>query len=109
MTDADLLLALGIDPATLDPAPAAGRDGFARVGLDPAPCSLCGRPASVTKALALDGGHRWLDRCLACFTATARFDSNRTPSTTAGIVADLRAAAAEAGVALTVAVDGEAG
>ena len=108
MTDADLLLALGIDPSTLDPALCrrAGRD---RVGATPVPCSLCGAPARFTRIVDVGRGPCWLDRCRACFLATVGMQPNRAPSSTAEILADLRAAAAVAGVALTVAVDGEAG
>jgi hypothetical protein len=109
MTDADLLLRLGIDPTTLDPAPTGGRDGFARVGLDPKPCSLCGEPARFTCIVDLDRGPCWLDRCRDCFLATVGLQPHRMPSTTGGLLADLRAAAVEAGVALTVAIDGGAG
>lgn len=102
-----LLRTLGVDPAVLDPAPTRprGRDGFDRVGLTPVPCSLCGEPAYVTKVVALPGGQRWLDRCRTCFLATVHLDPGGAPSMMEGILADLRAAAAEAGVDLTVVTD----
>lgn len=108
MTDADLLLHLGIDPTALDPAPAHGRAtaGPARVGRSPAPCTLCGAPARFTRVVDVPGrGPCWLDRCRACFLATVGIQSSGMPATVDGIVADLRAAAVDAGVALTV-VDG---
>ncbi|MFE2297894.1 hypothetical protein ACFXAW_06825 [Streptomyces sp. NPDC059445] len=93
MTDADLLLRLGIDPATLDPAPEPKR-GPDRVGLDPVPCVLCGAPARFTRIVALDGGPCWLDRCCPCFLATVDLQPSRMPVSVDGIVADLRAAMA---------------
>ncbi|MER5875417.1 hypothetical protein ABT119_05750 [Streptomyces sp. NPDC001910] len=101
MTDADLLLRLGVDPDTLAPAvdPRRGPD---RVGLNPVPCSTCGQPARFTRIVDLDQGPRWLDRCRSCFLATVGTQPSRMPATVDGIVADLRAAMAEAGVALTI-------
>lgn len=107
MDATDLLRTLGVDPAALDPAPAhpRGQAGFDRVGLSPVPCSLCGAPAYVTKVVDLPGGHRWLDRCRTCFLATVHLDPGGAPSTVDGILADLREAAAEAGVTLAVVTD----
>jgi hypothetical protein len=107
--DADLLLVLGVAPATLDPAPDRRR-GPDRVGLSPVPCSTCGQPACFTRVVDVPGrGLCWLDRCRPCFLATVALQSSRVPSITGGILADLRAAAAEARVPLTVLIDGEAG
>ncbi|WP_159007295.1 hypothetical protein [Streptomyces sp. NRRL S-813] len=47
--------------------------------------------------------------CRDCFLATVDLEPSRVPGTVAGIVADLRAAAAEAGVQLTVVVDDRGG
>lgn len=107
MDATDLLRTLGVDPATLNPAPARprGRDGFDRVGLSPVPCTLCGEPAYVTKVVDVPGGRRWLDRCRTCFLATVHLDPGGAPSTLDGILADLRAVAAEAGVDLAVVTD----
>ncbi|MER6917580.1 hypothetical protein ABT314_00590, partial [Streptomyces spiralis] len=54
-------------------------------------------------------GRRWLDRCRDCFLATVDLEPSRVPGTVDGIVADLRAAAAEAGVELTVVIDDRGG
>ncbi|MCX4993417.1 hypothetical protein [Streptomyces sp. NBC_00568] len=112
MTDADLLLRLGVDSATLDPAPAhhRGTAGPARVGLSPVACTLCAAPARFTRVVDVPGsGPCWLDRCCPCYLATVGMQPSRVPATVDGIVADLRAAAVDAGVALTVLADREAG
>lgn len=105
MYDADLLRTLGIDPAALDPAPpwapyrctsTARLDGSHR-------CVRCGQPARATRVVDVPGlGRRWLDTCRDCFLAVARLLPSRMPSTVEGIVADLRAAAAEVGADLTI-------
>jgi hypothetical protein len=94
MTDADLLLILGVDPATLDPV-LEQRDGPDRVGSSPVPCSTCGQPARFTRIVDLDHGPRWLDRCRNCFLATVSLQPHRMPASVDGIVADLRAAMAD--------------
>lgn len=106
MADADLLLHLGVDPAALDPAPERLRsvDAEHRIGL---PCAVCGRPGYATRIVRLPEGCRWLDTCRDHMIAAARFQAASRPRT--DILADLRAAVAEAGVAVTVLIDGEAG
>lgn len=108
MAAADLLALLDVDPAQLDPAPAwaphrgTGSDRL-RAGHS---CAGCGQPARVASILDLpDYGLRWLDRCRTCFLATKHLTPHRMPSTMLGILADLHAAAAEAGVRVTVATD----
>ncbi|MFE8965081.1 hypothetical protein [Streptomyces iakyrus] len=63
---------LGVDPASLAPAPPAPRFAqfWARMQKEP-PCSACGQP-SRTSGVIHDPGHgsRWLDRCRECFLAT---------------------------------------
>ncbi|MFD5952024.1 hypothetical protein ACFWAZ_38945 [Streptomyces collinus] len=63
---------LGVEPASLSPAPAAPRfaQTWARMQQEP-PCSACGRP-SRTSSVIHDPNHgsRWLDRCRECFLAT---------------------------------------
>ncbi|MFF4536522.1 hypothetical protein [Streptomyces aureus] len=106
MTDADLLLHLGVDPAALDPSPERRRsaDACQRIGL---PCAVCGRPGYATRIVRLPDGCRWLDTCRDHMIASARFQAVSRPWT--DILADLREAAAEAGVAVTVLVHDEAG
>jgi hypothetical protein len=107
--DADLLRSLAVDPAALDRAPArlraaAARERFGR------PCSVCGAPARATTIVALSEGCCWLDTCRDHMLAVARLRPSRMPSTVEGIAADLRAAAVETGVDLTILTsDGMAG
>ncbi|MGV9351578.1 hypothetical protein ACWDSD_44185 [Streptomyces spiralis] len=98
----DVLHRLGVDPADLAPAPArhVHREAAARIGRTPNPCAGCGEPARTTGIIDVPGyGRRWLDRCRACFLATIDLEPSRVPGTVDEIVADLRAAAAEAGAA----------
>lgn len=106
MTDADLLLRLGIDPDTLDPAPERRRsaDAAQRMGR---PCAACGLPGYATRIVRLVDGCRWLDTCRDHMIAAARLQAAARPRV--DILADLREAAAEAGVAVTVLVHHEAG
>jgi len=107
--DADLLRSLAVDPANLDPAPARLRSAAARERFG-RPCSVCGAPAQATTTVALSGGCCWLDTCRDHMLAVARLRPSRMPSTVEGIAADLREAAREAGVGLTIlADDGMAG
>ncbi|MEU0818988.1 hypothetical protein [Streptomyces mirabilis] len=106
--DADLLRTLGIDPAALEPAPPwAPYRGTSTARLDGGHrCARCGQPARATRVVDVPGlGRRWLDTCRDCFLAAARLLPSRMPPTVEGIVADLRAAAAEVGAPLTVVVD----
>lgn len=93
MTDADLLLILGVDPAALDPV-LEQRDGPDRVGSSPVPCSTCGQPARFTRIVNVGHGPCWLDRCRPCFLATVGMQPSRMPPSVNGIVADVRAAMA---------------
>jgi hypothetical protein len=112
MDDADLLLRLGIAAAALDPAPvrARGADAESRVGRNSVPCVLCGEPARFTRVVHLtDRGPRWLDRCRVCFLATVAPHPRPAPTATAALLEDLRQAAAQARVALTIRLADEAG
>ncbi|MFF0792917.1 hypothetical protein [Streptomyces spiralis] len=104
----DVLRHLSVEPAGLDPAPSQmrGRDAGRRIGRHPRACVGCGRPARVTGIIDVPAyGHRWLDRCRDCFLATVDLEPSRVPPTLEGILADLRAAAAEARVELRILVD----
>lgn len=108
MDATDLLRTLGVDPATLDPAPPwAPYRGTGTARLDGGHrCVRCDQPARATRVVDVPGlGPRWLDTCRDCFLAAARVLPSRMPSTVDGIVADLREAAAEAGVDLAVVTD----
>ncbi|MFI6372404.1 hypothetical protein [Streptomyces sp. NPDC050546] len=63
---------LGVDLASLSPAPPAPRfaQTWARMQQEP-PCSSCGLP-SRTSGVIHDVAHgsRWFDRCRECFLAT---------------------------------------
>ncbi|MEU4168895.1 hypothetical protein AB0F46_18705 [Streptomyces sp. NPDC026665] len=106
MDDADLLLHLGVTAAALDPAPERLRpaDAEHRIGL---PCAACGLPGYATRIVRLVDGCRWLDTCREHMIASATFQAARRPR--GDILTDLREAAAEAGVALTVVIYDEAG
>ncbi|MFF3884065.1 hypothetical protein [Streptomyces sp. NPDC001914] len=106
MDDADLLLRLRVDPADLDPAPERLRpaDAEHRIGL---PCASCGLPGYATRIVRLADGCRWLDTCRDHMIASATFQAANRPR--GDILTDLREAAADAGVALTVVIYGEAG
>ncbi|MFF4567566.1 hypothetical protein [Streptomyces sp. NPDC001435] len=106
----DVLRYLGADPAALAPAPSrwAGREASARLAPPPPPCAGCGRPARATTAADLPGyGLRWLDRCRDCFLATVGMTSARVPATVDQVLADVRAAASEAGVSPVILVRAE--
>jgi hypothetical protein len=106
------MVRLGIAAAALDPAPLRAREADAepRVGRTPVPCVLCGDPARFTRLLHLtDRGPRWLDRCRTCFLATVAPRPRPAPTSTAAFLGDLRLAAAEARVALTIRLADEAG
>ncbi|MFE9432292.1 hypothetical protein ACFYNA_15040 [Streptomyces sp. NPDC006640] len=107
MDDADLLRSLAVDPATLDPAPAILRtvDARRRFGR---PCSTCGATAMSTGTVHLARGVFWLDACRDHMLEAFRLRAGRWPAA-GDVFAVLREAAAEAGVALTVITDREAG
>ncbi|MFE5407010.1 hypothetical protein ACFQ9Z_38185 [Streptomyces sp. NPDC056580] len=72
--DLHVLAALGIDPATLDPAP-GGPLRYSGVRDRSHPpgrhrCSACGAPAVATRRLHAPGlGLRWQDSCRDCMIA----------------------------------------
>jgi hypothetical protein len=97
----DVLRFLGADPAALAPAPPgwAGREASVRLAPPPPSCAGCGRPARATTAADLPGfGLRWLDRCRDCFLATVGMAPGRASDMVEQVLADVRAAALEAGV-----------
>ncbi|MFJ8995639.1 hypothetical protein ACIRQH_35190 [Streptomyces sp. NPDC102279] len=107
MDETAILAALGADPTTLDPAPehlhtADARRRFGR------PCSSCGTPGVSTRIIRLPHGHCWLDSCRDHMLKSFRLREGTGPRTV-DVFADLREAAAEAGVALTVITDEAAG
>ncbi|MFD4977479.1 hypothetical protein [Streptomyces sp. NPDC058424] len=108
----DVLRRLAVDPAGLAPAPPwqVHREAAVRVGRNPVPCVGCGRSARAAGIIEVSGyGRRWLGRCRDCLLATIDLQPSRVSGTVAEIVADLRAAAAEAGVQPTVVIDDEGG
>ncbi|MFH9009618.1 hypothetical protein ACH4E5_41140 [Streptomyces afghaniensis] len=85
---------LGLDPASLSPAPPAPRfaQTWARMQQEP-PCSACGRPSRTSGVLHdPDHGPRWLDRCRECSLATP--PTLRVPP--ARFLQELRAVASDA-------------
>ncbi|MGV9348420.1 hypothetical protein ACWDSD_27120 [Streptomyces spiralis] len=111
MTIDDVLPRLGLDPAELTPArpgTSTGRRRPVSVGARARVRAAVSRPAlraSSTFPVTAAGG--WT--CRDCFLATVDLEPSRVPGTVDGIVADLRAAAAEAGVQLTVVIDDRGG
>ncbi|NMI63169.1 hypothetical protein [Streptomyces sp. RLA2-12] len=106
--DADLLRALAIDAADLEPAPPwAPYRGTSTARIDGSrPCVSCGQPARATRVVDVPVlGPRWLDTCRDHFLAAARLLPSRMPSTAEEIVADLREAAREAGADLAIVTD----
>ncbi|MFF8234722.1 hypothetical protein [Streptomyces caelestis] len=96
MNHEEAALKLGVDPASLTPAPLDPRfaEVWARMQQEP-PCSACGQP-SRTSGVVRDRAHspRWLDRCRNCFLATP--PTPRRPLSQA--ITDIREAAAEVGL-----------
>ncbi|WOT40727.1 hypothetical protein [Streptomyces coeruleorubidus] len=85
---------LGVDPASLSPAPPAPRfaQTWARMQQEP-PCSACGRPSRTSGVLHdRDHGPRWFDRCRECLLATP--PTLRVPPVR--FLEELRAVAADA-------------
>ncbi|MER5653414.1 hypothetical protein ABT076_10405 [Streptomyces sp. NPDC002131] len=107
MNDADLLRSLGVDPAALDPAPATLRTVDARQRFGQ-PCSTCGAKAISTGTVDLPQSSFWLDSCRDHMLEAFRLRAGRWPAG-GDVCTVLREAAAEAGVALTVITDREAG
>lgn len=100
MEPADLLDQHGIKPDGLEaaPAPPARRETLVRIQeAPPRPCVVCGDPAATTRVVPFPGaGPRWADLCWGHGMAVR--PRSRLPRTLEGIVADLRAAADEAGL-----------
>ncbi|UPZ27592.1 hypothetical protein MUK60_07070 [Streptomyces sp. LRE541] len=67
MDDAGLLAFLVVKPADLPPAPVVRTrdEALARItpAANPQPCVMCGAPAWLTRTVATEAGHRWLDLC----------------------------------------------
>ncbi|MGW7410301.1 hypothetical protein ACWGI9_42670 [Streptomyces sp. NPDC054833] len=86
---------------------AVGRAGGVRAArAAPPSCAGCGRPRRATTAADLPGyGLRWLDRCRDSFLATVGMIPGRVPDSVEQVVADVRAAALEAGVSPVILVD----
>lgn len=106
MNDADLL-SLGIDPATLDPAPPWTPRWEAAIERLRArrPCLLCGQPSSAAGTVDVAGhGRRWVDRCMPCLVATRPRDRPQAPLE--DTLAVIREAAREAGATITIVTDG---
>lgn len=103
--DASSLLRLGVDPDALDPAPPWPWSDAAVDRLRAAPgCVACSQPATATRSVHIPGhGRRWIDRCREHLLATAHYGRPTAPA--AGVLADLAAAAHEAGARLTVITD----
>ncbi|MFH9821157.1 hypothetical protein [Streptomyces sp. NPDC017230] len=109
MEPADLLTRHSIDPAHLEAAsaPPACRETLARVqAMPPRPCSVCGDHARTARAVDFpDAGPRRVDLCRGHGLAVMR----RLPHTMPGeIFADLRAAAAEAGLVVLAVQEADA-
>lgn len=108
MNVTDLLAEHGVDPNTLEPAPAepAGKEFSARIARWPLkPCSVCGDDCRTAQVLHFpEYGHRWVDLCRNHSLATWQ-PAPRMPSTVEGIIADLREVAAEVGAPLTILID----
>ncbi|WP_329612515.1 hypothetical protein OG244_03735 [Streptomyces brevispora] len=107
MTDADLLLFLGLDPARLDPAlPWTPCGGAAIERLrGRRPCVRCGWPSTVAGAVDIPGhGRRWVDRCMPCLTATTPRGEARAPLE--HTLAAVTGAAREADAKITIVTDG---
>ncbi|MEV7069174.1 hypothetical protein AB0N97_41465 [Streptomyces collinus] len=94
---------LGVDPASLSPAPTAPHfaQTWARMQQE-SPCSACGQPSRTSGVIHdRDHGPRWLDRCRECFLATP--PTLRVPP--ARFLEELRAVAADARLPLDTYTD----
>nr|WP_011116853.1 hypothetical protein [Streptomyces violaceoruber]AAO50098.1 hypothetical protein [Streptomyces violaceoruber] len=100
MEPADLLTQHGIDPARLQPAPhpPARAQTLARVqSAPPRSCVVCGDQAATARIVVFpDAGPRWTDWCWGHGMAIR--PRCTLPATLEVIIADLRAAAREAGL-----------
>ncbi len=100
MEPADLLGQHSIEPGDLEVAPAlpAPREMLARIQeVPPRPCAVCGDPVATARVVRFpDAGSRWVDLCWDHGMAVR--PRSRVPETLEGILADLRAAAREAGL-----------
>ncbi|MFE1455824.1 hypothetical protein ACFW7K_12645 [Streptomyces sp. NPDC058735] len=100
MEPADLLDQHGIDPAGLEaaPVPPARQETLTRIQeVPPRPCAVCGDPVATARIVRFpDAGSRWVDLCWDHGMAVR--PRSRVPETLEGILADLRAAAREAGL-----------
>lgn len=96
----ELLRKHDIDPAGLEPAPDAAtrQDVITRIcEQPPRPCTMCGEPSPTARIHPTpDHGPRWVDLCREHWSAVRH--PWRGPSTVAGILADIRWAAAEVGL-----------
>lgn len=106
MDDAEMLRALGVDPAALDPAPARMRGHLEeRVGL---PCVACPAPADYPTIVDVPGfGRRWVDCCRAHFLAVMKRPATGPPRPLEELLAEVRQVAAEVGVPRRIVIDGD--
>ncbi|WP_329324607.1 hypothetical protein [Streptomyces luteogriseus] len=94
MNSAEAARKLGVEPASLSPAPAAPRfaETWKRMQKEP-PCSACGQPSRTSSVIHEPAhGPRWFDRCRGCFLATPP----TLPASPAQFLEELREAAADA-------------
>lgn len=99
MTVEELLAAHGVNPATLDPAPAepdrAQRRARYALHLE-SPCTACGKEEDSRTSHAItfpEHGPRWIDLCREHSLAT--MGPWRGPSTVEGVLADFREVVAD--------------
>ncbi|MGA5363984.1 hypothetical protein [Streptomyces purpurascens] len=94
---------LGVDPASLAPAPPAPRFSviWTRMQQEP-PCSACGQRSRTSGVIHdPDHGPRWFDRCRECFLATPP----TLPVPPAHFLEELREVAADARMPLSTYTD----
>ncbi|MCX5327878.1 MULTISPECIES: hypothetical protein [unclassified Streptomyces] len=97
MTLDELLKRYDVDLSTLPAAPAspADREVRTRITTKPLqPCAACGQDSATVRVLTTDHGPRWLDLCWDHGWAVVE-PSPQMPTTTEGILADLREVIAE--------------
>jgi len=98
-------LFLHVELDDLEPGPAAPtlEEILARTGIDPRPCSACGRPARTSGVIRHPRlGPRWFDRCRDCLLETP--PQLQVPLGQA--IADLREVAGAIGARVTVLGEG---